>query len=87
MDGMRRCGIELKSVSSDEWKMKLKTMNNQNSAFESLGNFFLKSVFRERSIVCADQFCNAVCILDCPSFDKDYISKWLSFILRHIVRQ
>ena len=40
IDGMRSCGIELKSVSHDEWKMKLKTINDQNSALESVGEFF-----------------------------------------------
>jgi len=85
IDGMRQCGIELKSVSNDEWKMKLKTSNDQNSALESVGKFFSNNTFRERNIVSADQFWNAVNILAYPSFDEKYVSKWLTFILHKIV--
>jgi len=87
IDGMRWCGIELESVSNDEWKMKLNTMNDQHSSLKSIGKFFSDSAFRERSIISADRFCNAVSTLNCPSFDKDYISKCLSFILYNIVRK
>jgi fatty acid CoA ligase FadD9 len=85
IDGMRRCDIELKSVSNDEWKMKLKTANDQNRALESVAKFFSNNTFRERNVVSADQFCNGVCTLAWPSFDKNYVSKWLSFILHNIV--
>jgi thioester reductase-like protein len=87
MDGMRRCGIELKSVSNDEWKMKLKTMNDQSSAFESVEQLFSDGVFRKRDKISANQFHSAVCTLDCPSFDKDYVLQWLRFILHSVIEK
>jgi hypothetical protein len=83
---MRRCDIELKSVSNDEWKMKLKTANDQSSALESIAKIFLDSIFREGDVVSADQFHSTICTLDCPSFDQDYVLKWLRFIRHSIIR-
>ncbi|CAF3892415.1 unnamed protein product [Rotaria sp. Silwood2] len=87
IDGMHNDGIELESISYDEWKMKMKTINNQNNPLEFVAEFFSNDDFRERSIVSADRFYNAVSALDFPSFDKDYISKWLKFIMHNIVRK
>ncbi|CAF0942951.1 unnamed protein product [Rotaria sordida] len=87
IDGMHTCGIELESVSYNEWKMKMKRFNDQNNPLESVSEFFSKSAFSERSLISADQFYGAVCALDFPSFDKDYICKWLSFIMHNIVRK
>jgi hypothetical protein len=84
IDGMRRCGIELKSLSNGEWKMK---MNDRSSSVESLGELFSESGLRERSNVSSEKYCNAVCTLPCPSFDKDYIYRWLYFILHNIIRE
>jgi thioester reductase-like protein len=86
INGMHSCGIQLEGVSYDEWKMKIKTMNDRNNSLESVG-IFSDSAFGERSIVSSEQFCSAICTLDCPSFDKDYVSKWLSFILHNIVHK
>ena len=36
IDGMRRCGIEMKGVSDNEWKMKLKMTSGRHNDFESL---------------------------------------------------
>ncbi|CAF1281170.1 unnamed protein product [Rotaria sordida] len=87
IDGMHTCGIELESVSYNEWKMKMKRFNDQKNPLESVSEFFSKSAFSERSLISADQFYGAVCALDFPSFDKDYICKWLSFIMHNIVRK
>jgi fatty acid CoA ligase FadD9 len=87
IDGMRRCGIEMKSVSNDEWRRGLKKISDQNNALESVNKFFGNGAFRERSLVSADQFWNAVYTLNCPSFHKDYISKWLNFILHNISKK
>jgi thioester reductase-like protein len=84
IDGMCRCGIEMKSVSHEEWKMKLRTMSDQKNALESVSKFFVDNPFREKSLVSAGEFWNAVCTLNCPSFHKDYIFKWLNFILHNI---
>jgi thioester reductase-like protein len=84
IDGMCRCGIEMKSVSHEEWKMKLRTMSDQKNALESVSKFFVDNPFRETSLVSAGEFWNAVCTLSYPSFHKDYIFKWLNFILHNI---
>jgi thioester reductase-like protein len=84
IDGMRRCGIELKSVSNDEWKKK---MNDGSSPVESVGELFSESGLREKSNVLSEKYCNAVCALLCPLFDKEYLSRWLGFIIHNIVRR
>jgi hypothetical protein len=87
IDGMRRCGLEMKGVSNEEWKQELKTMSDQNQTLQSVSKFFANGMFRERSLVSADQFWDAVHALNCPSFDKDYIFKWLNFILSSISKK
>jgi fatty acid CoA ligase FadD9 len=84
--GIRKCGVELESVSNDEWRMKVKANADQNSRFESVGEFFFDGAFKERCTVLAEQFSSAVCSLEFPSLDNDYVFKWLSFILHNIIR-
>ncbi|CAF1549774.1 unnamed protein product, partial [Rotaria sp. Silwood1] len=40
IDGMHNCGIELESVSNDEWKIKMKTINHRDNLLESVLEFF-----------------------------------------------
>ncbi|CAF3830902.1 unnamed protein product [Rotaria sp. Silwood1] len=87
IDGMHNCGIELESVSNDEWKIKMKTINHRDNLLESVLEFFSNSTVGEKSLVSADKFYNAICVLNFPCFDKDYISKWLTFIMHNIVRK
>jgi thioester reductase-like protein len=85
IDGMRRCGLEMRCVSNEEWKMKLKTINEQNNVLEYVIKFSLESIFQEGDIVSADQFYSTICNLDWPLFDQDYVLKWMRFIIYHII--
>jgi hypothetical protein len=84
---MRSCGFELKSVSYDEWKLIMKTINDEKSALQSITEFFSESALKQKDIVSAKQFCSAICSLDSPSFDKDYVLRWLSFISNNIIHK
>jgi myxalamid-type nonribosomal peptide synthetase MxaA len=87
IDGMRDCGIQLESASRDEWQMKVKTITDRNGRFESARKILLDISFRENYIVSAKHFSSAVDSLEFPSLDKDYVFKWLTFILDNIVRK
>jgi fatty acid CoA ligase FadD9 len=86
IDGIHHCGIQLEKVSYEEWRVKLKTITDRDGPFESVGEFLLDGALHEGSTLSATQFCNAVSSLNFPSLDKDYVFKWLSFILHQIVR-
>jgi fatty acid CoA ligase FadD9 len=85
IDGMRKCDVQLDSVSYDEWRTKLKELSDRNSPFEYVREFFLDSGFRERCLVSSEHFWNAVYSIELPSLDKDYVLKWLSFIRQNII--
>jgi thioester reductase-like protein len=85
IDGMFRCGIEMKSVSNEEWKMKLRTLNEQNSVLGTVTKLFLDNIFEKEDIVSGDQFYNAISGLHWPLFDQDYVLNWLRFIIYHII--
>ena len=80
------CDIQLEKVSYDEWRVQLKTITERDSPFESVGEFLLDGAFHEGCTLSADQFCNATSSLNFPSLGKDYVFKWLNFILHQIVR-
>jgi thioester reductase-like protein len=86
IDVMRNCGIELKSVSYDEWKLIMKTINDEKSPLQSIAEFFSESAFKQKDIVSAKQFCSAIRPLGSPSFDNNYVLKWLRFISHNIIR-
>jgi hypothetical protein len=86
IDGLRRCNVQLEIVSYEEWRVRLKTITDRDSPFETVGEFLLDGAFNERSTVSATKFCNAISSLKFPSLDKDYVFKWLNFILHNIVR-
>jgi thioester reductase-like protein len=87
IDGMRRCGVQLESVSLEKWRTKLKTISDRNSALESIGEFVHENSFDEGCQISAEQFYNSISSLDLPYFDTMYLIKWLTFILDNIVRQ
>jgi fatty acid CoA ligase FadD9 len=84
--GIDRCGIQLEEVSLKEWRIKLRTINDRYGHFASAEEFFSDSTFNEGCTVSTKQFCNAVSSLNFPSLDKDYVFKWMNFILHNIVR-
>ena len=84
VDGMKECGIEMTCITNDEWKMKLKGINEQDKILESIRKFFSNIAFKKRNTISADQFWDAVRTLDYPSTNDDYVLKWLHFILFHI---
>ncbi len=86
IDGIRRCGVQLANVSLEQWQIKLKTITERNSPFETVEEFLLDGAFNEGCTISAKQFCSAVSSLDFPSLDKDYVFKWLNFIFHNIVR-
>jgi fatty acid CoA ligase FadD9 len=83
---MQCCGVQFEKVSYEEWQEKLKTITDRNSPFESVGEFLLESAFNEGFALSAKHFCNAISSLNSPSLDKDYVFRWLNFILRNIAR-
>ncbi|CAF1247009.1 unnamed protein product [Rotaria sordida] len=86
INGICHCGIELNKVSDKEWGIKLKTITDQNGPFEFVEEFLLENTFNKGCIFSAKHFKSAVSSLNFPSLDKDYVCKWLNFILHHIVR-
>ena len=86
IDGICRCGVQLESVSLDEWQIKLKTISGQDSPFESIGEFLSNNAFNEGCTASAKEFYAAVSSLNFPSLDKDYAFKWLNFIRHNIIR-
>jgi thioester reductase-like protein len=86
INGMQCCGVQLEKVSYEEWGAKLKTITDRNSPFESVGEFLLESAFNKGFALSAKHFCNAISQLNSPSLDKDYVFRWLNFILRNIAR-
>ena len=85
INGIRNIGIELKDVSYEEWKTKMKTMNGEDNVVESVVKLFSESRFREQSSLSCEQYRRAISTFDFPSLDKEYISKWLNFILYNVV--
>ncbi len=55
------------------WRSKLKTITDQDSPFETVGEFLLDGAFNEGCTVSAKQFCSAVSSLNFPALDKDYV--------------
>jgi len=86
IDGTRHCGVQLTNVSLEGWRIKLKTITDQDSPFETVGEFLLDGAFNEGCTVSAEQFCSAVSSLNFPALVKDYVFKWLNFILHNINR-
>ncbi|CAF1057728.1 unnamed protein product [Adineta steineri] len=69
IDGMKKCGIEIEGISDNEWKMKIKTIEN--------GELFIENLSGERNGESNEKMNTDVCGLECPSLDKEYIIKWL----------
>ncbi|CAF2510133.1 unnamed protein product [Rotaria sp. Silwood2] len=86
IDDIRRCGIQLNNVSDEEWQVKLKTITDRDGLFESVEGFLLENTSNKGCILSASNFKNAISSLNFLSLDKDYVFKWLNFILHHIVR-
>ncbi|CAF2945168.1 unnamed protein product [Rotaria sp. Silwood2] len=86
IEDIRRCGIQLNNVSDEEWQVKLKTITDRDGPFESVGGFLLENTSNKGCILSASNFKNAISSLNFLSLDKDYVFKWLNFILHHIVR-
>ena len=80
LKSMSMCGIEMNSVTNDEWKMKLKTFSEQNSTLQSIEIFFSNLRFKHENTTSADQYWSAVGTLDCPLMNSEYICKWLNFL-------
>ncbi|CAF4125299.1 unnamed protein product [Rotaria sordida] len=87
IDCIHNYGIELESVPYDEWKIKMKTTNDGDNSLGSILELFSNIIIGEKCLVSADGFYSAVGALSLPCFDKDYICKWLSFIMHNIVRK
>jgi hypothetical protein len=87
IQAMQSCGIEMKSVCDEEWRIKVKVVADENSRFESVREFLFDSAFRERCKVSTTEFSSAVDRLGFPSVDKSYVFKWVSFILDNIVHK
>jgi fatty acid CoA ligase FadD9 len=77
LDSIRRCDIQIESISYDEWRNKLVSESKPNGLLESIGEFFLQNPFKQRS--------NEASRLTFSSFDNDCIIKWLTFIRRNII--
>ncbi|CAF1239198.1 unnamed protein product [Rotaria sp. Silwood1] len=87
IDGCCRCGVQLQSVSLEEWRIKLKTISNEDSSFEPVGEFLNENLFKESCQISAEQFCHSISALDLPFLDNLYLMKWMKFILDNIVCQ
>ncbi|CAF3673622.1 unnamed protein product, partial [Adineta steineri] len=79
IDGMKKCGIEIEGIDDNEWKMKMKTIEN--------GELFIENLSGERNGESNEKMNTDVCGIECPSLDKEYIMKWLGFILNNISKR
>ena len=73
IQAMQICGVEMRSVCDDEWRIKVKAIADEHSRFESVREFLLDSAFT------TIEFSNAV--------DKSYAMKCVSFILDNILHK
>jgi hypothetical protein len=87
IDNMRDCGVQLESVSLEEWRIKLKTISDRNNLFECIGEFLHENSFEGRCQLSAEQFYRAISPSDLPCLDSTYLMKWLTFILENIANQ
>ena len=72
INGIRNIGIELKDVSYEEWKTKMKIMNDEDTVVESVVKLFSESRFREQSSLSCEQYRQAISTFDFPSLDQEY---------------
>ncbi|CAF1144470.1 unnamed protein product [Rotaria magnacalcarata] len=87
IDGIRNCGVQLKSVSLEEWRSKLKTINDGERPFSSVGEFLNENLFKENCPISTEQFCNSISALTFPFLNDVYLMKWFNFILENITCQ
>jgi hypothetical protein len=85
LDGIRRCDIQIESISYDEWRAKLMSESKQNNLFKSVEEFFLHYSFKQKSTLCIEQHSNEASLFTFSPFDNGYIMKWLLFILNHVI--
>lgn len=79
-------GMPMESVSSEEWRNRLKNEAKENLAFEFLDQFILDSSLVKSSILSSKQFYNILPQYNLPPMDGDYPKKWLIFILENILK-
>ena len=78
-------GIKLHQVSDQQWTEKLKRITDVDGPFESVGEDLLNSAFNERLISIPNQhFLQVTSTLSYPSFNDEYVSKWMKFIFCNI---
>ncbi|CAF3354563.1 unnamed protein product [Rotaria socialis] len=87
IDGICKYGMELESVAYDVWKMKMESIDNLHNPLETVVKYFSQSNSTKRNTIATDRFFSAICELDVPSLDENYIFKWLNFIMKHIIRK
>jgi fatty acid CoA ligase FadD9 len=88
INGMCRCGgVQLESVSLEEWRIKLKTIDDRDSLFQSVGEFLHGNSFEKRCEISAEKFYQSISSLDLPLLNNVYLIKWLTFILNNIIHQ
>jgi thioester reductase-like protein len=86
IDSMCCCGVQLKCVSLEEWRIKLKVICDRDSPFEFIEEFFHENSFNERCQISAEHFYTSISALNLPSLNDIYLMKWLTFILENIAR-
>ncbi|CAF1105727.1 unnamed protein product [Adineta steineri] len=81
IETIRNIGIQIESISYDEWRIKLLSESKQNNQLESISEFLLHyNTFIQRSTKTLEQQFQPTL----SSFDTDYILKWLTFILKGV---
>jgi thioester reductase-like protein len=79
------CGIKMEGIAFEQWRIRLTQEKIGDRSFESLGEFPLDSLFLTQSILSSKQFYSLISPLKIPAMDKNYVSKWLTFILKNIL--
>ncbi|CAF2079598.1 unnamed protein product [Rotaria magnacalcarata] len=87
IDAICRCGIQLKSVSFEEWRIELKKLSHGDSPLESIAEFLNENIDKQNCTISAEQFCDSISKLEFPSFNNLYFMKWMNFILDNIASQ
>ncbi|CAF2930450.1 unnamed protein product [Rotaria sp. Silwood2] len=87
IDCMCKCDVQLKNVSLEEWRSKLKKINDIDDPFTFIGEFLNENLFKENRKIFAEQFCHSISPLTFPCLNDVYLMKWFKFILDNIAHQ
>ena len=82
-ESMRSCGLQMECVTYNEWRSRLLNETISDSSLKSTGIFLSENFFDKLSL---DAVNNKQAQLSSSCLHNDYIIRWLTFILKNIVK-